>query len=233
MHGKRVLIVDDEPDLRILMQRVFGREGAEVFLAADGQEGLRKVYEHRPDLVLLDVMMPNMDGWETCHRIGQLSGVPIIFLSAAGQEVDILRGFDCGAVDYVVKPFSPKELLARARVALRHGENGAQQEKATRYDDGYLSIALDQYRVQVDGEPVSLTTTEARLLAYLFQNANRVVTYNEILEHVWGWEYCDSPNYVHVYISHLRRKLEPDPSQPKYIVTERGIGYRFEAQPPQ
>jgi two-component system KDP operon response regulator KdpE len=233
MHGKRILIVDDERDLLSLLQVIFAGEGAEVFLAADGREGLRKVQQHRPHLVLLDVMMPDMDGWEISHRIGQLSGVPIIFLSAAGQEPDILRGFDCGAVDYVVKPFSVRELLARARVALRQGEAGAQQEKPTSYDDGYLTIDLDQYRVQVQAQPVSLTTTEIRLLAYLLQNAKRAVTYNEILEHVWGWAYRDSPNYVHVYVRYLRQKLEPDPSQPRYIVTEHGIGYRFETQPPQ
>jgi two-component system KDP operon response regulator KdpE len=232
MRGKRILIVDDELELRFLVREVFLRAGAEVFLAADGYEGLRMVAEVRPHLVLLDVMMPDMDGWETGQRMRQLSDVPIIFLSAAGRESDILRGFDCGAVDYVVKPFSPRELLARARVALRQGDVGARREEQTSYDDGYLAIALSPYSVQVQGQPVSLTTTEARLLAFLFQNADRVVTYSEILEHVWGREYRDSPEYVHVYVCHLRRKLEPDPSQAKYIVTEHGTGYRFVGQPP-
>jgi two-component system alkaline phosphatase synthesis response regulator PhoP len=174
--------------------------------------------------------MPVLDGWEACRLIRRLSDVPIIFVTALTQEDAIVRGLDCGAVDYIPKPFSPKVLLARARAALRAADAGSKKRRVALYKDGYLDIDLEARRVLVGGEPVQLTATEYRLLSHLLENAGRVLTYDQILEHVWGWECQDSVGYVHVYVWHLRQKLEQDPRNPNYLLTERGVGYRFEIQ---
>jgi len=225
---KKILIVDDDPGMLALVKRILTAEGAEVYTALDGREGLGQFGACRPDLVLLDIAMPVLDGWETCRLMRRLSDVPIIFVTAAAQEDDIVRGLDCGAVDYVTKPFSAKVLLARVRAALRTAEAGTSKRRVARYNDGYLDVDLEAHRVRVGGEPVQLTATEFRLLAYLLENAGRVLTYEQILEQVWGWECQDSVGYVHVYIWHLRQKLEQDPRNPSYLLTERGVGYRFE-----
>jgi len=230
MYGKRVLIIDDDPGSRKLMELVFARAGAEVHTASDGQEGLRQFRRVDPHLILLDVMMPTLDGWHTCAELCRLSNVPIIFVTVLQREEDIVRGFECGAVDYVTKPFSAKVLLARARAALRTMDASAGEHRMALYNDGYLNVDLEARRVLVGGEPVQLTATEYRLLAYLLDNAGRVLTYEQILEHVWGWDCHGSAEYVHVYVWHLRQKLEQDPSCPTYLLTERGVGYRFEAR---
>jgi DNA-binding response OmpR family regulator len=173
-------------------------------------------------------MMPTLDGWQTCAELRRLSNVPIIFVTVLRREEDIVQGFDCGAVDYVTKPFSAKVLLARARAALRTMDVSAGERRMVLYNDGYLNIDLEARRVLVGGESVQLTATEYRLLAYLLDNARRVLTYEQILEHVWGWDCQGSAGYVHVYVWHLRQKLEPDPRHPSYLLTERGVGYRFE-----
>jgi two-component system KDP operon response regulator KdpE len=228
MKGKKILIVDDDPDLRSLVELLFTQAGAEVYVACDGREGLGQLAACRPDLVLLDVTMPILDGWETCRLMRRLSDAPIIFLTVLTHEDEVVRGFEYGAVDYVSKPFSTKVLLARARAALRKADARSREQGATFYDDGYLHIDLEARRVWVDGEPVQLTATEYQVLSYLFENAGRVLTHAQILEHVWGWDYQDSPEYVHVYVWHLRQKLEQDPHHPQYVQTERGVGYRFE-----
>jgi DNA-binding response OmpR family regulator len=230
LQGKRILAVDDDPWILYLLTSVFSQTGAQIYTAADGKDGLRQFYDLRPDLVLLDIMMPKLDGWQACARIQDLSNVPVIFLSALARPQDISRGLESGAIDYVVKPFSPQILLARVRAALRQVAAASPPEGQMGYDDGHLAVALDENRVLVQGRQVMLTSTEYRLLAYLCQNAGRVVTYNEILKNVWGWAYRNSVNYVHVYVSYLRKKIEPDPSRPAYIHSERGIGYRFEGK---
>jgi two-component system KDP operon response regulator KdpE len=197
-------------------------------VATDGQEGLGQFGACRPDLVLLDIMMPMLDGWRTCAELVRLSDVPIIFMTVLGREDDIVRGLDCGAVDYVTKPFSPKVLLARSRAALRQAGVSSRNGVTAIYDDGHLNVDLENRRVRVAGEPVQLTATEFRLLSYLVENPRRLLTYRQILEHVWGWDCQGSTEYVHVYIWHLRQKLEQDPRHPSYLLTERGVGYRFE-----
>jgi two-component system KDP operon response regulator KdpE len=228
--GHRILVVDDDPSMLELIKTIFANEGGHVYTAASGQEGLRRLHDCQPQLIILDVMMPGMDGWQLCNIIRHLSDVPILFLTALGEEDDVVRGLDLGAVDYVSKPFTPKVLLARARAALRQAERSFAKDKPTFYDDGHLSINVEQRQVQVDGKQVNLTPTEHRMLVYMFQRAGQTLTHEQILTAVWGPEYLDSPNYVYVYVRHLRQKLECDPNKPAYLVTERGIGYRFEGQ---
>lgn len=226
MQGKKVLVIDDDLHINQLVQATFREQGADVVTAVDGPEGLRQFYTHQPDLVIIDLMMPEMDGWETSERILELADVPIIMLTSLHDDEHIIRGLDHGAIDYITKPFSPKVLAARARAALRHA---AIPRPIVQYSfqDERLLVDLDQKRVLVDGEPIKLTKTEFKVFNYLVQNAGRVLTFEQILEHVWGWEYQDSIEYVHVYVSRLRQKLEKDPKDPRYLITEYGIGYRF------
>jgi DNA-binding response OmpR family regulator len=229
MNNEKVLVVDDDPALLPLIEYTFSREGYKVYSAADGKEALRQFFAHRPNLVLLDIMMPRLDGWETCRRIREVSDVPIIMLTARGQDEDIVRGLDYGADDYLTKPFSIKVLLARARAVLRRAAlPPTEYEQAASYADDYLTVDLKERRVTVRGEAVKLTPTEYRLLAYLVQNAGHVVSFRQILQNVWGWEYQDDVDYVRVYIWHLRQKLEVDRGNPKYIQTEIGAGYWFQ-----
>jgi DNA-binding response OmpR family regulator len=229
MEEKRVLVVDDDPALLPLIEYTFAREGYEVVTACDGKEALREFFAHKPDLVILDIMMPRMDGWEACRRIREVSDVPIVMLTARGQDEDIVRGLEYGADDYLTKPFSIKVLLAHARAVLRRAALPAvEYAEPTTYADDFLTIDLKERRVTVEGEHVKLTPTEYRLLAYLVQNAGQVLTFTQILQNVWGWEYQDDLDYVRVYVWHLRQKIEQDPKNPKYIQTEIGVGYRFE-----
>lgn len=229
--NKKILVIDDDPNLLRLIEHTFSKTSAIVYSAKNGEEGLRQFYAQQPDLIVLDIMMSEMDGWEVCARIRQVSEVPIIFLTALNGEENIVRGLDSGAVDYVVKPFGPKVLVARAQAALRQAELTLRREKHLIYRDDYLTIDLETHRVFVRGEPVKLTATEYQLLAYLVRNAGQVLAFQQILENVWGSEYKDSFNYVHVYMWHLRNKLEKDPKDPHYILTEHGIGYRFRKAP--
>lgn len=229
INGKKILVIDDDVFVREIVSETMQQEGAVVFTAENGQEGLRQFYATQPDLVLLDVMMPHMTGWEIGRQIRQLSNVPIIMLTSLSKEEDIVRGLDYGAVDYVTKPFSPKVLAARIRAALRQSsqEPAARDEKAATFHDGYLTIDLNSRLVTCNNTPLKLTKTEYRVLAYLVQNAGLVLTFEQILENVWGWDYQDSIQYVHVYVSRLRQKIEPDPQNPHYLLTEYGTGYRF------
>lgn len=228
MQDKRILVVDDDYNLCQMIKFSFNRAGALVYTASNGREGLQQFYQHRPDLIVLDVRMPDVDGWETCRQIRLLSNVPIIMLTTLDKDEEVVRGLNCGADDFVTKPFSREVLMARVRALLRRAELPAETGSPNSYNDGYLVIDLEKRLVFVQGKPVQLTATEFRLLAFLFQNAGQVLAYQTILDRIWGWEYQDSVDYVHVYLSHLRRKLEEDPRNPKYLLTERGIGYRFE-----
>ncbi len=230
MKGKKVLVVDDDIHISQLVRATFATEGADVILAENGQEGLRQFYAHRPDLVIIDLMMPELDGWETSQRMLEMADVPIIMLTSLSDDEDMIRGLEQGAIDYVTKPFSPRVLAARARAALRYAPAPTSPRNDV-YRDDYLAIDLHGKRVLVDETPVKLTKTEYKLLVYLFQNAGRILTFQQILEQVWGWGYQDSVEYVHVYASRLRQKLERDPKNPRYILTEYGIGYRFEKKP--
>lgn len=224
---KKILVIDDEADILAAIKTLLTGKGAQIFTAADGARGVREFYEQRPDLVIVDIIMPEMDGWQVCTTIRQISDVPIILLSALDAEDDIIRGLNSGAVDYVTKPFNPKIVLARVNAALRQVELIAHEKRPVTYSDSYLTIELQRHRVFVDGEQAKLTATEFGLLAYLVQNAGQTLSSQQILENVWGWEYRNSVEYVHTYISSLRRKLEKTPRRPEYILTEHGIGYRF------
>ena len=228
VQGKKVLIVDDDAIMRQLVQQIVLRSGNRFYTADNGAEGVHQFYEHRPDLVILDVTMPMMSGWEVCRHIRQFSNVPIIMLTAMGSERDIVRGLQEGADDYVTKPFNANILQARILAALRRGDLPNRNQQPMVYSDDHLTLDLTKRRMLVDGNVVKLTATEYRLLCYLFQNAGRILTFRQILENVWGEEYRDHTDYVHVYIWHLRKKLEENPKSPKYILTEHGVGYRFE-----
>jgi two-component system KDP operon response regulator KdpE len=232
LQAKTILIIDDDPYLLDLMAYIFEHRGARVCTALDGEEGLCQLLAHQPDLVLLDLMMPLVDGWQVCQQLRQHSDVPIIILSVLGQDQDIVRGLDCGADDYLVKPVSLEVLLARARAMLRRVDRASAQEEPNAYSDGYLTIDLRTRRVVADDVPVRLSPMEYQLLAYLFRNAGRTLTVEEILEAVWGPGGLGSPEYIHVYISHLRQKLEQDAQNPQYLLNEHGMGYRFERKAP-
>lgn len=227
MQGKTILIVDDEMTIRKITERIFQRAGAVVYTAADGKEAMRKIFQYRPDLVVLDIMMPGENGWDVCQEIRKLSEIPVIMLTALNSDDDIIHSLEAGADDFVSKPFNGEVLLARARAVLRRSQPEMKTRQQISYNDGYLSIDLNEHRVQVRGQPVKLTSKEFKLLEYLTSSPNRVLTFNQILENVWGWEYKENPDYIHVYISHLRQKIEPDPKQPQYIITEHGVGYQF------
>jgi len=227
----KLLIIEDDQDLVKALEIHFTDAGYEVTTAADGGEGLRKMYQHRPDLIVLDIMLPHLDGWEVCGRIRDLSSVPIVMLTARGQEFEKVKGLQMGADDYVTKPFSLRELEARIRAVLRRVRLPPPVEGHVLYVDEELMIDSKRWEVCRRGKPVTLTATERQLLFLLAENAGLVIPTSRILERVWGPEYVDEVDYVKLYIWRLRQKIEPDPSQPKYILTERGIGYRFAKRP--
>ncbi len=222
----RVLVVDDDQSLLLMLKQQLEQAGYEVFTAESGREALRVFFDYRPDLVILDTRMPEMDGYTLIERIREVSDVPILVLSAYGEEEDVVRGLDAGADDYMLKPYRLQELLARLRALLRR-YMAYKQEPPITYQDDFLSIDLKARRVIRDGEEVHLTPTEFRLLTALLENADHVVSNKELLKRVWGWEYKNDLDYPRIYIWHLRRKIEPDPKRPTYIRTEYGIGYRF------
>src|SRR5256714_6916146 len=225
---------DDDPQLLRLVTRNLEFEEYEVLPASDGQQALEQVEAHSPDLVLLDVMMPRMDGFTVCERIREFSTVPIIIVTARGQDQDKVRGLDLGADDYLTKPFSIDELLARVRAVLRRAQfsvkENAQGLQST-MTTGELTIDFSQHLVALAGREVALTPTEFSILAYLAQNAGRIVTQDLLLEHVWGSEYLGESHMLQVNVNRLRRKLEEDPTHPRYILTKVGIGYLLAAQP--
>jgi len=224
-------VVDDDPVFQRLVENVLTREEYEVIKAANGQEALRILFACKPDVVLLDVVMPRMDGWQTCLRIREVSDVPVILLTGSRcEEEDIVRGLDHGADDYLTKPVGNRELVARVRAVLRRAEKTAANEirSSPTYSDDYLVIDTEERKVMASGERVSLTATEFRLLCALVENTGRVLSHRQLLEKVWGWEYTDDLDYVRIYISHLRQKIEPDASLPRYIITTPGVGYCFQ-----
>lgn len=228
--ANKILIVDDDPMLSELISYNLESEGYTIVRAGDGREGLRKFEAEAPDLVILDVSMPKLDGWQVCERIRAVSDTPVMMLTAQGREEDVIRGLDLGADDYLTKPFQVRVLLARIRAALRRARLTPAPAAEITYTDDYLSIDLENRRVTVDGEMTKLTPTEYKLLAFLVQNKGRVLTFRQILENVWGFEYIDDIDYLRVYIWHLRKKLERDSKNPVYLLNELSTGYRFEPQ---
>jgi len=217
----KILVIEDEEDIVHLLKFRFEQEGYEVLSAANGVEGLRILQQEHPHLVLLDVMMPRMNGWETCKRIRQYSDVPIIMLTALWEETDKVRGLEMGADDFVTKPFSLAELIARVRAALRRGRQPLSENGTVQIDERLIVV--------VDGQKTELSPTEFRILDCFLDNQGRILTHQSLLTQVWGWEYLDETDYLKVYIHHLRKKIEENPGKPSYIVTERGLGYRFQA----
>jgi two-component system KDP operon response regulator KdpE len=223
---KKLLIIEDDADLVRALQLYFSAN-YEVVTAANGLEGLQVLYNERPDIVILDIAMPKMDGWEVCRRIRELSDVPIVILTARVQEDERVRGLRLGADDYVVKPFSLKELEARLEAVLRRAQAAKPMKEGVVFANEELVIDADRMTVIREGKPLDLTPTELRLLFLLAENEGRVLTHRQILEKIWGSEYEDEVDYVKLFIYRLRRKLEVDPEHPRYILSERGIGYRF------
>ena len=223
----RILVVDDEPRMIRFIRMNLELEGYTVFEAGDGLRALQQVRDALPDLVILDVMMPELDGFETLRDLREISSVPVIMLTARGEEDDRVRGLELGADDYVTKPFSPRELVSRVKAVLRRTEAPPPLEKAATHVDDRLQIDFDRREVFVEGKLVKLRPTEFRLLYHLVSNAGWVVPHDQLLAKVWGYEYRDETHYLRLYINYLRQKLERDPAHPKYILTERGVGYRF------
>ncbi|MBI2846717.1 MAG: response regulator transcription factor [Chloroflexi bacterium] len=221
-----ILVVDDEPEICQLLREWLQREGYTIYEANDGFEGLRLFFQHHPDLAILDILMPKMDGLELCQRIREVSAAPVIFLTALGREMDKVKGLTLGADDYITKPFGRKELLARIEAALRRFRTPS-TTVSTVYSDDILSVDFARHEVLVSGQEIKLTPTEFRLLSLLINNAGKVVSLEEILDKVWGPEY-ESLEPIKWYISHLRRKIGDDPQSPHIITNVRGIGYRYE-----
>ena len=226
--AQKILIIDDDEDLLQLAGLLFKKAGAQVFTARDGLEGMSKLFTHRPNLIILDVMMPGMNGFEVCERIRQVSDAPLIMLTALNHEQEMLRGLEAGADDFLSKPFNADILLARAKTVLRRSENMSIPNAEFQYDNGQLKIDGERRDVSIRGKRIKLTPVEFRLLVFLARNAGKVLTFEQIIANVWGAEYKGSTDYVHVYVSHLRRKLEENTKSPRYIVTLHGVGYIFE-----
>jgi len=227
--AERILAIDDDHLLLQLIQRSLESAGYEVSIARDGQSGLQQFHESQPHLVILDVMMPHMDGWEACRRIREVSTAPVIMLTALGSHQDIVRGLNMGADDYLVKPFHPEELLARVEAVLRRLRMPPPSSDTSplRFGGGQLIIDPGNRQVMVHSEAVDLTPTEYDLLLFMAKRAGRILSTDVIFDNVWPYDADASPDSVKWYIWRLRNKIENDPRNPRYILTERGIGYRF------
>jgi DNA-binding response OmpR family regulator len=225
--NQKILVVDDEERMARFIRLNLEHDGFQVVEAYRGQEAMDKLRTTLPDLILLDIMMPDIDGFEVLKMIREVSGVPVIMLTAKGEEDDKVKGLELGADDYITKPFSPRELVSRVKAVLRRSEIPGEGSADVIQVDDRLKIDFNRREIWVSDKLVSLRPTEYRLLYHLVQNAGWVLTYDQILSRVWGYEYRDEPHYVRLYVNYLRQKLEQDPANPKYILTERGIGYRF------
>jgi two-component system KDP operon response regulator KdpE len=224
---KLILVVDDEARMVRFVRMNLELEGYQVAEAGSGMEALEKVRDELPDLVVLDVMMADMDGFETLRRLREISTVPVIMLTVKGDEEDRIRGLELGADDYVTKPFSPRELASRIQAVLRRAEMPSPVAKTALKIDDRLEIDFRKREVIADGERISLRPTEYRLLYHLVNNAGWIMTHEMLLSKVWGYEYREETGLLRLYITYLRKKIEPEPSDPRYILTERGVGYRF------
>jgi DNA-binding response OmpR family regulator len=225
--AEKVLVIDDDSGLLTLLRLGLERDGFQVFTADSGKEGLRKAYEHRPDVIVLDIMMPEMDGWVTCQRLRSMCDTPIIMLTARTDQADVLKGLSIGADDYLTKPCSFDELKARIRTVLRRVKGGTRDDWRAIYDDGNLRVDLKEGTIWKRGQEMHLTPIESRLLLYLVSQQGRIVPHKELLISVWGPEYAKEMSYLSVYIRYLRRKIEDDPSNPRYICTRWRMGYYF------
>ncbi len=226
---RTIVVIDDDLEMTTMLGTLLKRKGYNVETANDGQEGLQLVSEVQPDLVILDLMMPEMDGWEVCRRLRDISDVPVIMLTAKGVEEDMVKGLRIGADDYIVKPCSSAELHARIQAVLRRTtkEPRVVQSVDSVYSDDYLNVDLDQQTVTVQGKSVKLTPIEFKLLAYLVRNAGQVLSPQNLLTEVWGSEYAEDVDFVKLYVDYLRTKIEENPAKPRYVLSVEGKGYSF------
>ncbi|MCO5182820.1 MAG: response regulator transcription factor [Anaerolineae bacterium] len=222
-----ILVVDDESRMIRFIRMNLELEGYQVIEAGNGIQALENVRQHVPDLVVMDVMMPEMDGFETLRLLREISTVPVILLTVKSDEEDRIHGLELGADDYITKPFSPRELISRVKAVLRRANWPTLPPRTVLRIDDRLQVDFNRHQVIVNDERIDLRPTEYRLLNHLIQNAGWVVPHDTLLAKVWGYEYRDETHYLRLYINYLRKKIEPDPANPKYILTERGVGYRF------
>lgn len=229
MELKKVLIVEDEKSISDIIKFNLVKEGFEVETAYDGEEGLKKALSTQPDLILLDVMLPMMDGFQVCKKVRETSSVPILMLTAKEEEVDKVLGLELGADDYITKPFGMRELIARIKANIRRTElvDSSKLEPSNVQEFGNLAVDMNRYEVRKDGQALELTLREFELLKYLAERENKVFSREQLLEEVWGYEYYGDIRTVDVTVRRLREKLEDDSSNPTYIMTKRGIGYYF------
>ena len=227
----RVLLVDDDKDLLVALHRSLEQEGYQVFSAESGAQALDMVYECRPNVVVLDVLMPRMDGLETCLRLRSISDIPVIFLTGRRFEGDIVKGLNYGADDYLVKPFGLRELMARMEAVLRRAPDLRSIEPVA-YDDGVLSVDVQSRTVRKNGEIIALSPKEFQLLACLVRNVGRLVSHTDLLREIWGPGYDNETSYLSIYVRYLREKIEDDPGDPRYIRTRFRVGYCFCDQRP-
>ncbi len=226
--NRRVLIVDDDPALSDVVGRYLNRDGFDVDYASDGKAGLSRALETLPDIVVLDLMLPGMDGLDVCRELRRVAPIPVVMLTAMGEENDRIAGLDIGADDYVTKPFSPRELSARVKAVLRRAVAGEVAASGTRtLSGGGVEVDVVAHQVRCDGKPLTLTSKEFDLLVHFMTNPGRAYRREELLETVWGWSFGDTST-VTVHVRRLREKVEVDPSSPKHLVTVRGVGYRFQ-----
>ena len=224
---RKILVVDDEERMVRFIRLNLEHDGFVVSEAYNGKQALQALRDVTPDLIILDIMMPDMDGFEVLEMVREINSVPVIMLTAKGEENDRVRGLELGADDYITKPFSPRELTSRIKAVLRRTEGAGTGIHGLMEIDDRLKIDFDRHEIWLEGKIVKLRPTEYRLLYHLVLNAGWVISHDQILAKVWGYEYRDEPHYVRLYINYLRQKLEKDPADPKYILTERGVGYRF------
>ena len=224
----RVLVVEDEESFRDVLQFMLSREGFDVVLAADGAEGMKQFDAKNPDIVLLDLMLPEVSGTEVCKYIRTKSNVPVIMLTAKDTEIDKVVGLELGADDYVTKPFSTRELLARIKAVLRRGSD-LDSESVGAVEGGPIRMDVERHALSVNGEAVAMPLKELELLEFLMRNSGRVLTRGQLMDRVWGSDYVGDGKTLDVHVKRIRSKIEPDPANPVYLTTVRGLGYRFEA----
>jgi two-component system response regulator RegX3 len=224
----RVLVVEDEESFRDALQFMLSREGFDVVLAADGAEGIKQFDAKNPDIVLLDLMLPEVSGTEVCKYIRTKSNVPVIMLTAKDTEIDKVVGLELGADDYVTKPFSTRELLARIKAVLRRGSD-LDSESVGAVEGGPIRMDVERHALSVNGEAVAMPLKEFELLEFLMRNSGRVLTRGQLMDRVWGSDYVGDGKTLDVHVKRIRSKIEPDPANPVYLTTVRGLGYRFEA----
>lgn len=224
----KILVIEDEETFREVLEFMLTKEGFDVVLASDGAEGIRKFNETRPDLVLLDLMLPEVSGTDVCKEIRSKSTTPIIMLTAKDSELDKVLGLELGADDYVTKPFSTRELLARIRAVLRRGVAELEDDDQLLVSIGNVRMNLERHEVSVNGQSISLPLKEFELLEFLMRNAGRVLTRGQLMDRVWGSDYVGDGKTLDVHVKRLRSKIETDPANPQLLTTVRGLGYRFE-----